>query len=281
MNFWEIEAFLAIVETRSLSKAAQSLFLAQCTVTHRLQSLEKKLNNTLVVRQKGRRSIELTQKGQEFIPIAERWMSLWKDTQAYQKSDLRLTLSVACIESLNIFMFPPLYHEITSQDTTFTLRVFSRDSSVIYDLLQNYEVDIGFGILPTKNPNIITEPLFGEEIFLVNAIEHAWAADVVHPSELDPSEEIYMFWGHNTERWHDLWWGPASTPFFYTNTSALLFDYLKGSSHWALVPASVARAFEKTGAVKSYRLMATPKAHLLQADAPVPEIKQRAGPQAL
>ncbi len=111
------------------------------------------------------------------------------------KSDLRLALSVACIESLNIFMFPPLYHEITSQDSTFTLRVFSRDSSVIYDLLQNYEVDIGFGILPTKNPNIITEPLFGEEIFLVNAIEHAWAADVVHPSELDPSEEIYMFWG--------------------------------------------------------------------------------------
>ena len=41
MTHWEIKTFLEIVKYRSISKAAEKLFLTQSTVSHRLNVLEK------------------------------------------------------------------------------------------------------------------------------------------------------------------------------------------------------------------------------------------------
>ena len=81
MNLSEIETFLMIVETKSITKTGEQLFLSQPTVSHRLKMLEEELNMQLVTRKKGHKFIELTAKGEEFIPIAEKWISLWKETQ--------------------------------------------------------------------------------------------------------------------------------------------------------------------------------------------------------
>lgn len=47
MNILNIETFLTIVETQSLSKASEKLFVSQSTISTRLNSLEKELNTTL------------------------------------------------------------------------------------------------------------------------------------------------------------------------------------------------------------------------------------------
>ena len=81
MNISHIETFLAIIETRSFSKAAKRLHVTQSTISHRLASLENELNLQLVVRDQGISVVELTPKGEELIPIAQRWVTLWKETQ--------------------------------------------------------------------------------------------------------------------------------------------------------------------------------------------------------
>ena len=43
MNLAEIETFLTIVNTRSITRTADLLFLSQPTVSHRLTSLENEL----------------------------------------------------------------------------------------------------------------------------------------------------------------------------------------------------------------------------------------------
>jgi DNA-binding transcriptional LysR family regulator len=78
MNFNGIETFLAIVQTRNMTKAAEKLFLSQSTVSHQLKALEDEIGTVLVDRQKGYRTIELTPKGQAFVQIAERWVSYGK-----------------------------------------------------------------------------------------------------------------------------------------------------------------------------------------------------------
>ena len=82
MNLAEIETFLTIVNTKSITRTADLLFLSQPTVSHRLTSLENELGFPLVIRQKGHKQVELTAKGTDFIILAERWMSLWKETAA-------------------------------------------------------------------------------------------------------------------------------------------------------------------------------------------------------
>ncbi|MFD2880212.1 LysR family transcriptional regulator [Paenibacillus rhizoplanae] len=53
MYFPGIEAFLAIVRTGSISKAAELLHLSQATVSYRLKTLEQEMGGLLVERRKG------------------------------------------------------------------------------------------------------------------------------------------------------------------------------------------------------------------------------------
>lgn len=69
MYFPGIEAFLAIVQTGSISKAAELLHLSQATVSYRLKTLEKEMGGLLVERRKGAPKISLTPKGEDFLVL--------------------------------------------------------------------------------------------------------------------------------------------------------------------------------------------------------------------
>ena len=62
MDLTDVEMFLTIVHTKSISKTADALFLSQPTISHRLKALEKELNFPLIVRSKGFKQIELTKR---------------------------------------------------------------------------------------------------------------------------------------------------------------------------------------------------------------------------
>ena len=94
MNIAEIETFLMIVKTKNISKTAENLFLSQPTVSHRLKSLEEELEVNLITRKKGYKQIELTARGEEFIPIAERWVSIWREMQLLKHREDKLFLTV-------------------------------------------------------------------------------------------------------------------------------------------------------------------------------------------
>ena len=90
MNLAEIETFLMIVKTKNITKTAENLFLSQPTVSHRLKLLEEELQVKLVTRKKGYKQIELTLQGEEFIHIAERWVSVWQEMQNIKHNQQKL-----------------------------------------------------------------------------------------------------------------------------------------------------------------------------------------------
>ncbi|WP_245625044.1 LysR family transcriptional regulator [Paenibacillus stellifer] len=114
MYFPGIEAFLAIVRTESISKAAELLHLSQATVSYRLKTLEKEMGSLLVERRKGAPKISLTPKGENFFSIAERWEALWRETQILQASGSQLSLAISAAESISHFVLPPVYRILIS-----------------------------------------------------------------------------------------------------------------------------------------------------------------------
>ena len=58
MTNLEIEAFMAVVRTGSITRAAQFLYTTQSALSRRIKTLEQELGYTLMKRQKGMRSIE-------------------------------------------------------------------------------------------------------------------------------------------------------------------------------------------------------------------------------
>ena len=57
MNLSEIETFLTIVNTKSITRTADLLFLSQRTVRNRLTSLEYELGFRLVIWNKGHKHV--------------------------------------------------------------------------------------------------------------------------------------------------------------------------------------------------------------------------------
>ena len=50
MNYTDIHTFLTIASSPSLSKAAESLFVSQPALSHRLSALEEELGTELIIR---------------------------------------------------------------------------------------------------------------------------------------------------------------------------------------------------------------------------------------
>ena len=241
MNLAEIETFLTIVNTKSITKTADLLFLSQPTVSHRLNSLENELGFPLVIRNKGHKQVELTPKGMDFIILAERWMSLWKETLELQHNQEQLLLNIGCTDSLNVAVFVPLYDKILLEQPHLDLNIQSHHSTELYGMLSEHNIDIGFVYHQLHYKNIISEKLFEEKLYLVQSEHPAVAKPSVHTDELDSTKELFLSWDDNFQIWHDRWLSSVSRPHISADTITLLDRLWKNADTWMIAPESVIR----------------------------------------
>ena len=101
MNQSYFEVFLAVVECKSVSRAAEKLFLSQSTVSHRLKMLENEIGCLLFERAQGQRECVLTAKGEALLPFARRWIELSKDTKNFSKMNFAPVVTIGAVTSLN------------------------------------------------------------------------------------------------------------------------------------------------------------------------------------
>ena len=240
MNIAEIETFLMIVKTKNISKTAENLFLSQPTVSHRLKSLEEELEENLITRKKGYKQIELTARGEEFIPIAERWVSIWREMQLLKHREDKLFLTVGCTDTMNAVLMD-LYRQILSEtDPVMNLHMETHYSYELYNMLENHEIDIGFVYHHLHFKNIIAEPLLREKMYIVQPRDARIKKPSIHTDELDPSEEIFLSWDGNFRIWHDQRIGRGEQPRVWVDSFTLLYNMLDEDNVWAIMPASVA-----------------------------------------
>lgn len=258
MNLQEIEAFLAIVETRSITKAADQLYLSQSAISQRLKALEEDVEAVLFHRSKGHRTVMLTQRGEEFVSIANRWMNLHRDTRQFKKTTAYPTVTVACSDSMNLYIFSKLYNLILQDKVPISLKIKSHHYSIIYPLLDKREIDIGLVNVQTHYRNIISQPILSEPMFLVCSKINEFKTSAIHPGDLNPENELYIDWGPEYRRWHDYWLNPDIIPFLYINAPSIVFNFIQHPQTWAIVPVSMVKVFEKMADFEVYSILSPP-----------------------
>lgn len=258
MNILGIQAFSTIVETGSISQAAKLLYVSQSTVSNRLIQLENELNTTLIIRNKGLRTIHLTPMGEEFIAIAERWLSLWNDTTNLQNAKLNIPLAIGCTDSLNTYVFPELYKSMLDITPYLDLHVRTHHSLEIYQLLSNHEIDAGFIITPFAYKNINIESVFSEKMVLICKPDHFTPGKIIHPSELDCRKEVFTDWSPEINKWHNFWFNTSNRPRANFNNPSLILFFIESCDYWAIVPYSLALAFSKTSNIQIHLLTDPP-----------------------
>ncbi|MDR3588738.1 MAG: LysR family transcriptional regulator [Negativicutes bacterium] len=254
-----IEAFLAVVRTQSITRAADELHLAQSSVSHRLKMLEQEIGSRLIERSKGVHGICLTPTGEEFVQLAERWVSLWRDTQILKTQGSSIALSIGTVDSLNTFFFPPLYLAVSQHQPPLRLAIRAQHSVELYEEIDRRHIDLAFVLREQNSPSITVTPCFSEPMVVISLkTSIASSAEALNPAQLDSNHELYIPWGPIFQVWHDQWWDPLCPSRIRLDSANLLFHLLRSPHQWSIVPMWVANAALKQNCYAIRRLSPSP-----------------------
>jgi len=247
MTQQEIQVFLAVARAGSLSGAAQALYITQPAVSRCLRSLEQELGCPLLVRGKGRRRVELTDQGRDFIEVAEKWRLLWRETREVAGRDRERTLSVSSVGSVSSYLLPGVLRAFLEEDPRRTLTFHNYHSREAYDYVAEGLSDVAFISDDMYHPQVETIPAFRERMVLVTGPGSS-LPETVRPSALDPARELRLPWNPEYDLWHSFWFSGGVQPRAALDQMSLLEDFLcwgGWEDSWAVAPLLVALALQE------------------------------------
>ena len=169
MNIDTFKMIIAIVQTGSISKAAEQLGYAQSNISARVHQLETDLHTTIFYRTN--RGVILTDAGNRFYERAIKIVSLTEDTinQMKHPSIVEGKLTIGTLQSASISYLPPILKEYYQKFPKVKLAINTGNPLENIDQVLNYELDgavIGENIDKTDVESI---PLAIEDLCLVSA----------------------------------------------------------------------------------------------------------------
>lgn len=259
MDTLGIEAFLAIVRHGSLTEAANSLFLSQSTLSHRLAELEREIGFSLIDRGRGFRSLTLTDYGKDFLIIAKRWEALIEDTKRIQPQTSKLSLSIGAVDTIHTFVLPPVYHHLRQNMPGMNIRLKTHNSTELYLQVDRGEIDVAFPLIDLPMKNILVQKFYAEPRVILRKEQNAGeCGGSIAPQSLDLDAEIFFEGDLAFHRWHDQWRGSKGPPSLCVDTAQLLLPLLQQEGAWSIVPFCMARKIAAAGAFVYYRLKDSP-----------------------
>jgi DNA-binding transcriptional LysR family regulator len=167
VDLHHLREFAAIAESRSFSKAARQLHLAQPPLSRHIRQLEEELGVQLFVR--AATGVELTREG---TLLLEQARIVLADTDAFL--DLARRAKVGLTNTLRVAMAPGLCEVVNrvrmhllAQASELSIDGTDMASSSQYDALRRRAVDIGVLREVVEDPEVESEPLFTERFVVM------------------------------------------------------------------------------------------------------------------
>lgn len=249
MDHHAMLAFITVAQRGTISRAAEHLHASQTTVGKRIAQLEEEVGARLFVRGKGHKKIALTAAGEDFLPLAERWLSLWSDVRDFSAGAVLHNLGVGIVESITASLIVPLFDRLYREAPQLRLRVITKHSVEMYTEVETRRVDIGFSTRELTNPYVVVRRLFSEPLVVIRPTGEDAARPVpygktdfpaISPQDLDADHEMFIAWHDRFQNWHDRHWDWRSSRIVTLNNPVLLIELLKSPEQWAIMPLSIA-----------------------------------------
>ena len=256
MNIELVETFLAVVECRNISTAAQRLFTTQGTVSKRISQLEEELGVPLLIRNKGLRRVELTSYGEKFMPLAQQWMTLCKDFQNIGKEVQRLQLTVGSTETINREGMVRLLRQMQERHPEVQLFLETQHSSELHLRLERHDIDIGFVHSLVNYPDIISTAIYEVPMCLICHRDSNYP-EIVSMHRLRAEDEVFERWDTGYEIWHNQFFG-SNRYFMRVSNVTMISYFLETPGRWGIVPLNVARTLMQAAPLKYCRIAEEP-----------------------
>jgi DNA-binding transcriptional LysR family regulator len=170
MTLQQLKYFLAAAEHGSFSAAAESLLLAQPSLSEQIRRLEAELGVALFARA-GRRLV-LTEAGRTLRPHAERTLREAEEAADSVRDVRELeggTASFGTFGSSHHTLLGGLVEEFRHRYPNVRVRVVGQNSVEVADAIRDGEIEAGLVALPVDDRGLEVRPAFREEIHYVSA----------------------------------------------------------------------------------------------------------------
>lgn len=198
----------------------------------------------------------MSAKGKELVPLAQSLMNIYEDIYSLESLNSKLPLTVAAVAIINEGTFLPLYNELIQKNSQLSLTIKTFHSNEIYKLISNNHADIGFVYNEIQYPDVITTPIFSEEMFLVTKTESNYSNNI-SINNLDPHKEIYLDWGNKYKNWHERKLN-KDFALIRVDTGTSMIKNLNKKGSWGIAPASLIKSYENSEKLFSYSLKELP-----------------------
>lgn len=232
MELKKITYFLRIVEYGSLSKAAQSLYLTQPSLSRFLEKLEEDVGVKLFTRSKSS-ALVLTEAGKAYLRTAQQIHALWKALDA-ELSPIRKDENQIIFGIYGDFLHgfaTECAEKVTQRFPNVSVKFFCDGSQEVQTQVAEGTLHLGLCAYEIKNEDLTYIPCAKKEMLLVTAKNHPLALS------LQEGQRI---------RLHDL---KKDTPFALMRKNTVLRETVDSYFHKLGYTPNIKRTYMRHGSI--------------------------------
>ncbi|MAR93160.1 MAG: LysR family transcriptional regulator [Pseudomonadota bacterium] len=174
MDIAELQAFLAVAESGSFSRAALQLHLTQPAVSKRIRQLESDLHSQLFDRIG--RQVLLTESGRELLPRARRIVLELEDMRralSRLSGEVEGTLKIGTSHHIGLHRLPPVLKIFSRRYPQVKLDIRFIDSEMAFDLVMQGKLELGIVTLPPEPvTSLETRAVWRDPLAFMAAADH-------------------------------------------------------------------------------------------------------------
>ena len=154
MNLRFVEAFYWVASLKSISRAAEKLFLTQSAMSSRISTLEDELGVQLLDR--GDKQFKLTAAGARFLVYADKLLALQREVKSEMGSNqpLAVSMRIGAIESVLHSWLIPWLEKLRADHPGLELELTVETTPILIDLVQRGALDLVFAALPAASTGV-------------------------------------------------------------------------------------------------------------------------------
>jgi DNA-binding transcriptional LysR family regulator len=180
----------------TMTRAAELLGISQPAISSTIANLEHETGLTLFVRKGGR--LQPTPEARLFFVEAERALEAVEKTHRIAKeirTGKRGHLAIAAYASISINLLPRLMAEFAKERPGLQLKIITRNSQSVRELMSTQQFDLAIAELPLDYPTSNMEVISYECQCMVPLGHPLAALDVITPADLDGVPFVSLFKG--------------------------------------------------------------------------------------
>ncbi|MBV8256746.1 MAG: LysR family transcriptional regulator [Actinobacteria bacterium] len=194
MDTRQLAAFVAVVERRSFSQAADQLGVTQPAVSLQIRSLEKRLGRQLLDRS-GRR-VEPTEAGQRLYRSAQRLLALEDQLLAElgeeSEGELSGRLEIGASTGPGGTVVPQVLGEFQRRHPSVHVALTVSDTHSVVEQVARRELELGVVGAARRQRGVVFEPFFRDEVVLAVPRAHPFAGKTITLDQLRAEPLVLM-----------------------------------------------------------------------------------------